>query len=487
MPRKYVTLEDLEYYHRKIQQTYATDGDLDALSERHDSDLDRLRDELDESIREQITSAYKVQGSTSFSELPDPSADNLGDVFSVTDDFTTDERFKNPGQAFPPGTNVVVVQDGDTYKYDVFSNDVDLSNYVQKNEKVAQAVHADAADVADIADEAERLGSITVGSRYVPIYLNEGVPNVIDKILLSEKAESADRLGTQTVGGPTKPVYLEDGTPKETEVSASENRFGVLPVVTDDGTTDIGISIKFHNWDDDDRDYAVKIESGSPDTPVDLTLPSKSGQIALVEDIPEGGGSGGDSETAKVAERLGTETVGSETEPIYLLDGFPVAIPKVGLATKADSSDTSEVSAKLGEETVGSPTHGIYLDNGVPKVVEAQATIETAEHSTSSDLLDSMLLVTEDLDDLTEDGKVYYAEESNSVVNKPEGIDAFGMLVSRSNKTGYYQLLYPSDQFDNSIWYRQLAKSGWSEWDKIYPVTSITEEDIDEMFVRAGI
>ena len=57
----------------------------------------------------------------------------LGNVYNVTDAFTTTNNFvEGAGNKYPKGTNVVVVKVGDAYKYDVLAGFVDLSGYVEK-------------------------------------------------------------------------------------------------------------------------------------------------------------------------------------------------------------------------------------------------------------------------------------------------------------------------------------------------------------------
>lgn len=89
-----------------------------------------------------LSSTYKPGGNMLFENLPDPSASNLGLVYSMNDAFTTDDRFiaSEPTQ-YPIGTNVVCVQvtveDTPTYLYDVLAGFVDLSGYMQKTDMVA--------------------------------------------------------------------------------------------------------------------------------------------------------------------------------------------------------------------------------------------------------------------------------------------------------------------------------------------------------------
>jgi len=81
-------------------------------------------------INAKISAVYKPAGSVVFSALPE---NVLGNVYNVTDAFTTTNNFvEGAGNKYPKGTNVVVVKVGDAYKYDVLAGFVDLSGYVEK-------------------------------------------------------------------------------------------------------------------------------------------------------------------------------------------------------------------------------------------------------------------------------------------------------------------------------------------------------------------
>lgn len=89
-----------------------------------------------------LSSVYKPAGNCLFENLPQPSASNLGNVYSMMDAFTTDDRFiaSEPTQ-YPIGTNVAVVQvmveDAPTYLFDVLAGFVDLSGYMKTTDMVA--------------------------------------------------------------------------------------------------------------------------------------------------------------------------------------------------------------------------------------------------------------------------------------------------------------------------------------------------------------
>lgn len=90
-------------------------------------------------VDSKLSSTYKPAGSIYFAQLPTPSAANLGFVYSMNDAFTTDDRFlASEPVSYPIGTNIVVVAvEGSTYKFDVLSGFIDLSEYMKSTDMVA--------------------------------------------------------------------------------------------------------------------------------------------------------------------------------------------------------------------------------------------------------------------------------------------------------------------------------------------------------------
>lgn len=85
-----------------------------------------------------LSSVYKPAGAVEFASLPTPSASNLGNVYSMLDAFTTDERFiASEPTPYPIGTNVVVIQVEAAYYFDILAGFVDLSGYVKTTDLVA--------------------------------------------------------------------------------------------------------------------------------------------------------------------------------------------------------------------------------------------------------------------------------------------------------------------------------------------------------------
>lgn len=117
---------------------------------------------VESAIASQIGRVYRPGGSKAFAELPEASAETLGNVYNVTDAFTTTADFvEGVGKQYAAGTDVGVVQDGETYKYNVFANFVDTSVLVHKDgEKVLS-------DNNYTTVEKDKLGGITAGATKV--------------------------------------------------------------------------------------------------------------------------------------------------------------------------------------------------------------------------------------------------------------------------------------------------------------------------------
>ena len=105
-----------------------------------------------------ISSVYKPAGSVAFASLPTLASGVLGNVYNVTDAFTTTTDFvEGSGKSYPAGTNVVVVEPtSGTYKFDVLAGFVDLSGYVPTARKVNNKALS-----ADITLTASDVGAIS--------------------------------------------------------------------------------------------------------------------------------------------------------------------------------------------------------------------------------------------------------------------------------------------------------------------------------------
>lgn len=84
-------------------------------------------------IDDKTSAIYRPKGSIAFANLPTTGM-SVGDVYNITDAFTTTAAFEEgAGKSYPAGTNVVYDSNN---KWDVLSGIVDLSGYLKKTDLV---------------------------------------------------------------------------------------------------------------------------------------------------------------------------------------------------------------------------------------------------------------------------------------------------------------------------------------------------------------
>ena len=119
----------------RTETVLATDSDIPTkVSDLTNDSGYQTASDVQTSISEQIGKVYKPKGSILFADLPALTAAELGNVYNVTDAFTTTADFKEgAGISVPAGSNVGIINDGTdqnpVYKYDLFSGFVDLTDY----------------------------------------------------------------------------------------------------------------------------------------------------------------------------------------------------------------------------------------------------------------------------------------------------------------------------------------------------------------------
>ena len=98
------------------------------------------------SINTDIGSVYKPCGTVKFADLPEPSAETLGHVYNIEDNFSTNDKFiEGKGKDVSAGANVDIVyvktitneETGayvESYKYDLLGANVDLQGYVTQGQ-----------------------------------------------------------------------------------------------------------------------------------------------------------------------------------------------------------------------------------------------------------------------------------------------------------------------------------------------------------------
>lgn len=114
-----------------------TDFSWDLSDYTNDAGFQTATD-VSSAISSAISSTYKPSGSIAFANLPTLGESVLGNVYNITDAFTTTADFvEGANKSHPAGTNVAVVKVGNDYKFDVMAGFVDLSGYVETTDLVA--------------------------------------------------------------------------------------------------------------------------------------------------------------------------------------------------------------------------------------------------------------------------------------------------------------------------------------------------------------
>lgn len=91
------------------------------------------REQTDNAIRSAVARVYKIQGSIAFENLPVEGM-AAGDVYNITQEFTTDNRFvEGTGHKYPAGTNVCWTDAG----WDAMAGVYDFSAYAKKEDFAA--------------------------------------------------------------------------------------------------------------------------------------------------------------------------------------------------------------------------------------------------------------------------------------------------------------------------------------------------------------
>lgn len=146
-------------------------------------------------------------------------------------------------------------------------------------------------------------------------------------------------------------------------------------------------------------------------------------------------------------------------------EGMPeVPASKIAGASYAVEAETAH---KLGDKSVGSTKVPIYLNNGEPSEVNK---IGLAEVSDKAIQLKSIDTQNRDLD--TIQGSTYWggiglALAGNTCANKPNGVDSFAVQVYANSESGTSQLLVSG----SNVFIRDYTDS-WSNWNQIYPSLS---------------
>lgn len=91
--------------------------------------------QVDDKINAKISSVYKPGGSLDYPDKSKLSEENVGRVYDIRNEFTTDSDFANTiSGVYPAGTNIVVLEQDGQYKFGTLSGFIDTSSFAKTTE-----------------------------------------------------------------------------------------------------------------------------------------------------------------------------------------------------------------------------------------------------------------------------------------------------------------------------------------------------------------
>lgn len=120
-------------------QTAIGTAKTEAISESKtyaDEQVTAAKTELQDSIKTQISTVYKIKGSSAFASLPTLSEAEEGNVYNLLDEFTTTADFaEGAGKKYPAGTNIVCIEESTgVFKWDVLMGFIDTDSFVKASD-----------------------------------------------------------------------------------------------------------------------------------------------------------------------------------------------------------------------------------------------------------------------------------------------------------------------------------------------------------------
>jgi len=293
-----------------------------------------------------VASVYKPAGSVAFASRPTPGASYKGNVYNITDEFTTDSTFvEGAGNKYPAGTNIVCINTtGSTYKWDVLAGFVDLSSYQKSDTAVTHTA------------------STKVGDTDKPVYIAaDGSATAISYTI--KKSVPADAIFTDT-------VYTHPTTAGNKHIPSGGSSGQILKYDSDGTAT----------WANE-YSYTHPTTAGNKHVPTG----GSSGQVLTY------GGSSGTATWGSVPSHthVGTETVltgyekASSASAVAATDTVNAAIGKIEKALDGKQASGSYAAA--------SHTHGKADITDFPSIPSQASDIGAAEAThthTVSDVTD---------------------------------------------------------------------------------------------------
>lgn len=139
--------------------------------------------------------------------------------------------------------------------------------------------------------------------------------------------------------------------------------------------------------------------------------------------------------------------------------------------TIVDSANYTGIVLKIGTATKGSATLPIYLNAGTPTACSTTLGVSITGNAATANRIISHS-ISDTLANKTTPGYLYHAEGSNSVKDKPSGVDAFGVFTMQTAPGWYGQLLMSSNTSTGLYWRTATSLNGG--WKKILDSSNYT-------------
>lgn len=206
------------------------------------TDLQKVADDASAEIANKISTTYKAAGSVATVDaIPAASKDTLGYVYNLTAAGTTTDAFvEGAGKAIPEGANIVVVEipgenEGDpaTYKFDVLSGMVDLSDYAKTTEVATAITNAiQALDVVDTAEDGKVVSSVSETDGLITVVRRALVTADIPELTSDKITDITTKIQTVLKESLAKPTIADPDNPTADETAAQELYNQILTEVT---------------------------------------------------------------------------------------------------------------------------------------------------------------------------------------------------------------------------------------------------------------
>lgn len=248
-----------------------------------------------------------------------------------------------------------------------------------------------------------------------------------------------------------KPTDSSDAAPKIYSSTAEGGVTNLNFVVADDSNDSFIFRMNYYkNTNEADRERFI-INWYGVTSKAAITAPSFNGNL---------------NGNASTASKLGTSTVGGTAKPIYLNAGTATAL----------------------SATVGSSSLPVYLNAGTITQCGTSLGVSITGNSATTNQLNASGLTSQSLADYKTSGHLYYAGGSNTVSDKPSGVDAFGMFTMQTASGWQGQILMASNTA-TSLYWRTANNNFNGGWRKIldssnYGEYAYSKTDADGRFVN---